>query len=178
MNIIAINGSPHKEGTTALLLEQFIKGAKDSGHQVRVFDAAREAIHPCIGCNHCRDTEDGCIYKDGMESLNSALLAADAVLLVTPIYYFGMSSQLKSVIDRFYANNSALREQNKKIALISACGDNTDWAFDGLKTHYAALCRYLGWEDAGSVLAVGKYVREDLKGSEYPDLAYRLGAGM
>lgn len=178
MNILVVNGSPHAQGTTALLREAFEKGAVSKGHSVTTFHAARETVHPCIGCDHCRNTEDGCVYKDGMEKLNPLLLHADCVVFVTPLYYFGMSSQLKMVIDRFYANNAALREQNKKAILLAACGDADDWTLDALDAHYHMICDYLHWENAGEINALGMYTPSDLKESDYIKKAEELGRSL
>lgn len=178
MNILVMSGSPHVKGTTALLRDSFVEGALSAGHMVNVFDTAKEEIHPCLGCDHCRKTENGCVYKDGMEKLNPLLLEADCVIFVTPLYYFGMSAQLKIAIDRFYANNSALREQKKKAVLLAACGDKDAWAMDALVEHYKAILHYLHWEDAGSVLGVGMYVRDDIENSNYPQMAKELGMNL
>jgi len=175
MKILVMSGSPHLNGTTALLRDSFVEGALSAGHTVNVFDAAHEKIHPCLGCNHCRTSGNGCIYKDGMEKLNPLLLDADCVVFVTPLYYFGMSAQLKLAIDRFFANNTLLRSQKKKAILLAACGDKDEWAMDALTAHYKAILHYLHWEDAGSVLGFGMYIREDIENSNYPHIASELG---
>ena len=118
MNILVINGSPHVKGTSTLLMDEFIRGAQEKGHETHVFHAAREDVHPCIACDTCRKTGNGCVFKDGMEKLNPMLADAELVVFVTPLYYFGMSAQIKAVFDRFYANNAALREQQKKTIVL------------------------------------------------------------
>ncbi|MEL7635445.1 MULTISPECIES: flavodoxin family protein [Sporomusa] len=178
MNIVLINGSPRPKGTSALLSDEFIKGATAKGHCINVFNAAKEELHPCIACDKCRTAANGCVFKDGMEKLNPLLLSADMVVFVTPLYYFGMSSQIKIAIDRFYANNSALRAQPKKFAVLATCGDQEDWTFDALKLHYESLGKYLNWELIGSVYAEGVYVREDIENSSYPERAYEFGSSL
>ena len=155
MKILVINGSPHPHGTTSLLRDAFEEGAKSKGHSITTFHAGQETLHSCLGCDHCRTADEGCVYKDGMETLNPLLLEADCVVFVTPLYYFGMSSQLKMVIDRFYANNAKLREH-----------------------HYHALCHYLRWENAGEINAIGMYTPDDLKGSDYIEKARALGSSL
>jgi multimeric flavodoxin WrbA len=103
------------------------------------------------------------------------LLTADAVVLVTPLYYFGMTSQLKRVIDRFYSVNALLRENSKKLYLIAAGADTDDWAMDGIKAHYKCLCKYMNWEESGILLAFGLGNRQDAENSEYKELARKLG---
>ena len=174
MNILVINGSPHVKGTSALLMEEFIRGA----HEIHVFHAAREDVHPCIACDTCRKTGNGCVFKDGMEKLNPMLADAELVVFVTPLYYFGMSAQIKAVFDRFYANNTALREQQKKTIVLATCGDTEDWTFDALKHHFEDAFRYMRWTCIGSVYALGMYVREDIEQSDYPREAYELGRSL
>ena len=108
MNIVLLTGSAHRSGTTATLAREFQRGAEDAGHEVFRFDAAFHDVHPCIGCDRCR-REGVCTFAaDDMKRLNPHLLAAEAVVFVSPIYYFDLSAQLKAVIDRFYANDDAL----------------------------------------------------------------------
>lgn len=178
MNIVIINGSPHKKGTSALLMENFICGAEEKGHRVQVFDAAQEKVHPCIACDVCRSDSDGCVFKDSMETLNTMLLEADMVVFVTPLYYFGMSTQLKTVIDRFYANNAQLRASKKKAVVLATCGDTDTWTFDALKHHFEAMLTYLNWTLVGSVYALGMYVRKDIEASTFPQQAYELGRSL
>ena len=178
MKIVVITGSPHKAGTTALLADSFIEGAKAAGHEIVRFDAASERVHPCIGCDVCQKTGDGCVYKDSMEKLNPELLSADLIALVSPLYYFGFTAQIKNVLDRFYANNAAILEQRFKAVLITAGADNEAWVMDAINAHFDAMCRYTNWQACGRVLALGAATREDVQNSEYPELARRLGASL
>lgn len=175
MKILILNGSPHKKGTSALLISEFKRGAEENGHHVTIFDTASETIHPCIACDHCRISSTGCVFKDGMETLNPLLMDADLVVFSTPLYYFGMSAQIKTAIDRFYANNQTFRDQQKKAVLLATCGDTDNWAMDALKLHYESVCHYLGWKDFGALLGIGMYTREDIENSTYPGQAYEFG---
>lgn len=176
MKIAVITGSPHREGTSALLADKFIEGAKTVGHDVFRFNAAFEDVHPCIGCDRC-GMNGPCIYKDSMEKLNPELLAADLVAFVTPLYYYGMSAQIKTVIDRFYANNSRLHV-SKKAILMATAYNSSDWTFNALTEHYKTLVRYMGWEDAGMVMAYGCGSRSAIERTDFPNQAYKLGANL
>ena len=122
MKILVITGSPHRRGTSMLLADEFSAGAEAAGHKVIRFDAASSRIEPCRACDYCRSHDTECIQKDDMVYLRDDLLEADAIAFVTPLYYFGMSAQLKRVIDRFYALNDALRTP-KRALLLATCGD-------------------------------------------------------
>jgi FMN-dependent NADH-azoreductase len=104
------------------------------------------------------------------------LLTADAVVLVSPLYYFGMTAQLKTVIDRFYSVNSLLRENSKRLYLIAAGADTYSWAMDAVKAHYKCLCNYLKWQEGGILLCYGLGTREDAeKNSVYKEMAREMG---
>lgn len=174
MKITVITGSPHKDGTSALLADKFIEGAQQASHEVFRFNAAFEDIHPCLGCDRC-GMDGPCVHQDAIDKkLMSNLLAADLVVFVTPLYYWGMSAQLKTVVDRFYARNSKLHV-NKKAILMATAYDAKDWTMSSLTHHYQTLMKYLGWEDIGTVLAVGCGSRPLIERSEFPAQAYQLG---
>jgi len=104
MKIVVITGSPHRHGTSALLADEFIRGAEEAGHSVTSFDAAFMKIGACLGCDKCM-MSGPCCQKDDMEQIINAILQTDMIVFATPLYYYGMSTQLKAVIDRFYSKN-------------------------------------------------------------------------
>ncbi|MGI6685906.1 MAG: flavodoxin family protein [Bacillota bacterium] len=171
-----LTGSPHLKGTTAMLADEFCLGAKEAGHELVRFDTAKLNIHPCLGCDHCRQNEGRCIQEDAMTEIYPHLLDADAIVFVTPLYYFGMSAQLKCAIDRFYAINSALQQMPKQAYLLTAGADVDDWAMDAIRMQFKTICRYLNWQDSGSVIAFGAATRDDLETGDYPKQARKLGA--
>jgi multimeric flavodoxin WrbA len=175
MKITVITSSPRKHGTSALLADEFIRGAEDAGHNVFRFNAAFEKLSPCLGCDHCRRNNAVCVQSDSMEKLNPHLLDADVVVFVTPLYYYAMSAQLKTVIDRFYANNERLVGSGKKSILMATSYDDYDWTMKALTTHYQTILRYMDWNDAGILFATGCGSREDIERTQFPELAYQMG---
>ena len=177
MKVVVITGSPHKQGTSALLADKFIEGAKEAGHEIYRFDAAFSNVHGCIACETCHTTDKGCVFKDSMEELNPYLLKADAVVFVSPTYYFGMSSQIRAVIDRFYANNSSLQVE-KKTALLMTCADDTKEAAAGAVKSFEIMADYLKWENFGVIVAYDCGVREEIEQTDFPKQAYELGKSL
>lgn len=177
MKVLILSGSPHIKGTTAYLADAFEAGARDAGHEVNRFDVAAMDIHPCLGCDYCIENGGVCVYKDDMQELCAPILEADLIAFVTPTYYFGICSQLKKVIDRFHAINDSLAAK-KKSCLLAACADEESWSIEALEQNYAAICRYLEWENVGEVLALGVGTREDVIKTEYPRMARELGASL
>ena len=174
MRIVVLEGSPNKKGSSNLLSDAFIRGAKEAGHAVEIIDAAHADLYPCTGCVHC-GYEGPCVQKDDMELFRKQILRADMLVFVTPLYYYGMSAQLKILVDRFCAINSSIHRKNMKSALIAAAWNADDWTFEALECHYKTLVRYLNLDDRGMVLGYGCGTVSMTKQSQYPDKAYQLG---
>ncbi len=178
MNIVIITGSRHRNGTTALLVDEFRKGAQDAGNDVFTFEAAWEEVGGCYGCDACGCGSAPCVQKDGMFKLYEPLKAADVVVFATPVYYYNMTGQIKTVIDRFYGINNLLQGSSKRACLISTCADTTTESLDNVVAAYESLCKYLGWTDAGQVLGTGLWKRADAQDSGFPLQAYGLGSSL
>lgn len=178
MKIVVINSSPHSENqsTSRYLAQKFTEGAKSAGHEIFTFDAANEETHPCQGCDSCGMDGD-CIFDDAIsKKLMPKMLEADLLVLVTPLYYFGMSAQLKTIIDRFYSRTEKLH--HKKSLLLATAWNNNDWTMTALNTHYETLVKYMEWENVGAVLAVGCGYRSAVESSKFGDEAYKIGANL
>ena len=177
MQITVLMGSPNRNGSTAILAEAFARGAQESGHTCEILDVCRMNVSPCIGCVRC-GYEGPCVQKDDTEQIRQKLLASDMVVFATPLYYYGMTAQLKAVVDRFCAYNGSLHRRHLKSALLAVAWNADDWTFEALLAHYKTLVRYIGLEDRGTVLGCGCGTPSMTKRSEYPQQAYRLGKGL
>lgn len=173
MDILVLTGSPRKDGNSNFLAEEFIRGAQEAGHSIFRFDAAEANVHPCIACNSC-GMDGPCIFKDDFETVRRQIIPADMVVFATPMYYFGISSQLKAVIDRFYAINGKIHVP-KKAALLMTYANTAGSQSQPIAAHYHTLLDYLGWSDAGRVIAPGVWTAGSIKSTPYPQMAYELG---
>ena len=177
MKILVIESSPHKNGSSNLLAENFIRGAQEAGHHIDIFDAAHADIHPCIACEYC-GMSGPCCQNDDMAILREKILQTDMIVFVTPLYYFGFSSQLKMIIDRFYSFNGKLSAKGLKTVLIVAAWDSNNWTMKDIKSHYQTLCQYLNFKDQGMVLGIGCGTVSMTKISSFPKQAYNLGKSL
>ena len=177
MKIIVLMGSPNRKGSTSILVEHFIDGAKEAGHDCEVIDVCHADIHPCTGCVAC-GYEGPCVQHDDVEMIRRKLLNADMVVFATPLYYYGMSAQLKTVVDRFCAYNSSLNSRHLKSALLTVAWNADDWTLDALEAHYKTLVRYINFEDMGMVLGYGCGTPSMTNRSRYPKEAYKLGRSL
>ena len=174
MKILVLGGSPNRKGSTQLLIDSFVRGAKAAGHTVTVMDTPHMNVHPCTGCIAC-GYDGPCVQKDDMELIRSTVMASDMLVLATPLYFFGISAQLKTVIDRFCAFSSRVNYKHMKSAFLSVAWNDDDWTMDAIREHYQTLVRYLNLQDMGSVLATGCGTPNMTKRSRFPQEAYELG---
>lgn len=177
MKITVLEGSPHRRGSSNMLAGEFIRGAREAGHSVRVLDAAHMQIHPCLGCDSC-GMNGPCVQKDDNREIRDALLDSDMAVFVTPIYYFGMSAQLKAVIDRFYSYTMKLSGKGLKTVLITASWDDDEDVMPCLESYYRKLCRYMNFDDAGRILGTGCGTPAMTARSGHMREAYLLGKSL
>src|SRR5699024_9264211 len=109
MKIVILQGSPNKKGSTNILVENFSKGAEAAGHSVIRFDLDEMNIRPCTGCVTC-GYEGPCILHDDNQKIREAVLDADMIVFATPLYYYGMSAQLK-IVTRSEEHTSELQSR-------------------------------------------------------------------
>ena len=173
MNILVLTGSPRRQGNSAILADHFIRGASEAGHNVVRFDAALKSVHPCIACNNC-GMDGPCVFEDDFDFVREHILPADLVAFATPMYYFGFSAQLKAVIDRFYAINGSIHSPRKAVLLMTYA-NNSKRDESPITTHYEVLLDYLGWTDAGRVIAPGVWPAGAVERTNFPEQAYQLG---
>ena len=150
MRILVLNGSPRPKGNTKGMVEAFREGAVTVGNQVDVVDVCRLKIGGCLACEYCHTKGHGsCAQKDDMQEVYALLKEAEMLVIASPIYYHGISGQLKCVIDRFYAAAYPTKPPHlKKVAMILSSGDAN--MYDGAMFSYQGdFLDYLGLENMG-----------------------------
>ena len=176
--IVILKGSPREGGNSSVLADQARAGAESCGMSVESFFLHGMDIRPCDGCDFCRET-GVCVVKDDMQKLYPKLLAADAILLASPIYWFTYSAQLKLCIDRWYAlwNFKHDMLKGKPVGVILTYGDTDLYTSGGINAiqTFETMFHFLqadlvGWV-YGSVMDVG----DAQKNTELLEKAYQLG---
>lgn len=177
MKIIVLTGSPRKNGNSDILATQFIRGVEENHQEVIRFDAAFKQVHPCVACNTCRMKGGPCVFQDDFAQISQEIIAADMVVFASPIYYFGISAQLKAVIDRFYSINEQICKPKQAVLLLTYADDTRETA-EPIISHYQAMLKYLRWQDVGQVLASGVWDAGDINDTLFPEQAYELGKNL
>jgi multimeric flavodoxin WrbA len=107
------------------MITAFCEGLEAAGHEWDVYDICKMNIHGCLACEYCHTKGNGqCIQKDDMQNIYQQLQEAEMLVIASPIYYHGLSGQLKCTIDRFYAAAYPNKPPKlKKVAMFLSSGD-------------------------------------------------------
>lgn len=138
------------------MAEAFCEGARTAGHRADIVDVCKKKIGGCLGCEYCHTKGAGkCAQKDDMEKVYGLLAETDMLVIASPIYYHGLSGQLKCVIDRLYAVAFPKKpDRLKKVAMILSSGDPD--MYDGaLFSLQGDFVDYMGLENMGVFTAWG-----------------------
>lgn len=157
--VLILNGSPRPKGNTHALIQEFIRGAKEAGNEVIEFDLQGMDIHGCLGCCHGgKDLSSPCVQKDDMQKIYPVYEECDILVLPSPMYYWGISGQLKCAFDRLFAVAECQKNYANPIkdaVLLMASEGADEDNFKPVRDYYQSLCRHLGWTDRGIVYAGG-----------------------
>lgn len=163
-NIIVIQGGGRPKGNTAQLIEAFVKGAEEAGHNVAVISLIKNEVKGCLGCNACRYGKP-CVQKDSFNDIASKIKDADLLVFASPLYFWTLSSRIKAFIERFYCiaqedPSPPLGRYEKypvkDSALLVTAADNFFWTFEQVTSYYQfAVVNYIGFHDKGMLLAGG-----------------------
>lgn len=171
MKVIAFRGSPRIKGNSNRLLEEALQASKDGDHEVRVFSLNEMDISPCQNCGGC-DNTGVCIINDDMNEIYTAIRNADRIIVASPIFFFGLSAQLKGMIDRcqsFWCERYLLKKSistgphGRKGLLLLVGGMKKDVGVQCSSSTATAFFRtvsipvhdtlsYLGVDSAGAIL--------------------------
>ena len=174
MNILVLSGSPRKGGNTDLLVDAFVKGASPK-HHVEVISVHDYKINPCMGCNACFRREDhACCQKDDMQIVYEKMAKAEMLVIASPVYFYGLSAQLKTVIDRFH---NPIRDtfHIHKAALLLVGAASLPELFDSILVQYELCLKFFKMEDVGRVLVRGAKDKGDVKNGDSLQKAFELG---
>lgn len=168
MKVVAINGSPNEnKGNTELILLPFLNGMKESGANVEVFYSNKLKVNPCQGDLYCWIKNPGtCFQDDDMKELYPKMVEADILVIATPLYWDGMTGQLKNIIDRMTPMGKPFltlenghschpprkRIENTKLVLVSNCGYWEMDNFNPLIEHIKRLSDNMHRQFSGALL--------------------------
>lgn len=156
MKITVITGSPRKHGNSMAMADAFVCEAKKCGHSVHCFDAVSLDIKGCHACMTCYKTGKACSFNKEFDSIATSILDSDAVVFVTPVYWYSIPAQIKGIIDCLFSLVVGGKEvAGKKCALITCCEESDLTVLDGVRLPIERTAALLKWEMVGEVLVPG-----------------------
>ena len=149
MKVAAFMGSPRKNGNTARLLKEFLKGTSEiPGVTIDEISLREKKIAGCIGCEGCK-VQNSCVVKDDMQDLYPIIKEADVLVFAMPVYWWSMPGKMKSFVDRFYGlKKEELR--GKRVYLLMTYGSALPNSGPELiERTFRDICEYVELEFAG-----------------------------
>lgn len=172
--VLVLSTSPRKGGNSDALADAFVRGAQEAGNQVEKITLYDKTIRFCKGCLSCQNTQR-CIIRDDADAITQKMLTADVIAFATPIYYYGMCGQMKTLLDRANPLFPAAY-QFRDIYLLAAAAEADEHTVDG------AVTGLQGWIDcfekarlAGTVFAGGVTAVGEIQGHPALQRAYETG---
>ena len=175
-NILIISGSPRKGGNSDLLCDRFMEGAQSAGHRTEKLYIKDKNIHYCTGCGYCY-SHKSCSQKDDMADVLDKMIAADVIVMATPVYFYTMNGQMKTLIDRTCARYTEI--SGKEFYFIMTAADGNKKALERTLEGFRGFTACLdGVREKGVLYGAGVWEKGDVKGKPVMEETYRMGASL
>ena len=172
--VLILSGSPRKGGNSDILCDEFLRGAQDAGHKAEKIRVAEKKVAPCSGCYYCSTHGGACVHKDDMADILQKMIDADVIVLASPVYFYSISAQLKTVIDRTVAR--WLEVKDKEFYYITTMADEEKASADITLTCFRGYADCVeGAVEKGVLVACGVYEPGAVCGTPAMAQAYEMG---
>ncbi len=172
--VLVLSASPRKGGNSDLLCDKFMLGAKEAGHAVEKIFLRDKEINYCTGCGTCYNMRDSCPQKDDMPEILEKMIVADAIVMATPVYFYTMNGQMKTLIDRTCYRYTEIK--GKDFYFIATAADDNKQAmertFEGFRGFTSCL---EGAKEKCIIYGTGVWQMGDIKEHPAMEQAYKMG---
>ena len=175
--VLILSSSPRKGGNSDLLCNEFMRGAKESGHDVEKIFIAQKKINYCTGCGVCNSTHK-CVQNDDMAELLNKMILADTIVLATSVYFYSIDGQLKTLIDRTVPRYAEI--SNKEFYYIMTAADtNKNMLNRTVETirGFTEDC-LSGAKEKGIIYGTGAWGKGEIKNTPAFSEAYEMGKNL
>lgn len=171
--VLILSGSPRKGGNSDLLCDEFMRGAKERGNDAEKIRVAEKNIEYCRACYYCK-RNGKCVVDDDMGEVLDKMLAADVIVLASPVYFYSISAQLKTVVDRTVVK--WLQFQNKEFYYIVIAAEEGEGVTDcTLECFRGMAACFKGSREMGIIRGQGVYEKGEINGAPAMRQAYEMG---
>lgn len=163
MKVLLLNGSPRK-GNTLSALEIIKKGIEENlKAEVELLDVTKYNVAGCLACDYCSTHKGKCVnQKDNGQFLADKMEEADVIIFGSPVYWWGISAQIKLAIDRMYMKKFEADKKYKQIGIVAVGADSLeDEEYELISRQFRCICNYIGW-DLVIDKSISAYAKTDL----------------
>ena len=171
--VLALSSSPRRKGNSRVLTEALVEGAAEAGHRTELVHLPDYVTGMLRNCRECRRPDGSCSIDDRFPELFfDKFLKCDALVVATPIWWYGMSAHLKNFFDRWfcyfaasYPGTADVHRQiyRKRLALVLSAEENNLPARMGILHSISEVSRYMHWTMVGCVTGIGNSTGETRK---------------
>ena len=172
--VLILSASFRKHGNSDLLCDEFMRGATEAGHDVEKLYINDKKINFCRGCGVCNSTHK-CVQKDDMAEILNKMIEADVIVMATPVYFYSMNGQMKTLIDRTVPRYTEIADKDFYF-IVAAADDNKanmQRTLEGFRG-FTEDCLD-GTKEKGIIYGVGAWNIGDIKDSLAMTEAYAMG---
>ena len=172
--VLILSGSPRKGGNSDTLCDIFLKGAIDGGNKGEKIFLRSKNINYCNACNFCKNHDGKCVIKDDMEEIITKIQEADVIVLASPVYFYSIDAQMKTVIDRCFARWTEMK--NKEFYYIMTSADADIEAMKCTLECFRGFASCLSDStEKGVLYGIGVYEAGSIKDLPIMEKAYNMG---
>jgi multimeric flavodoxin WrbA len=172
--VLVLSASPRRGGNSDLLCDQFLMGAQEAGHEAEKIFLKDKNISYCMGCGTCLNGKKRCPQKDDMAEILEKMIAADVIVMATPVYFYTMNAQMKTLIDRICSRYTEIT--NKEFYFIATAADTSKQAMERTIEGFRGFTSCLNEaEEKGIIYGAGAWNMGDIKGQPAMKEAYESG---
>lgn len=172
--VLILSASPRKGGNSDTLCNEFMRGALDSGHDVEKVFLRDRTIHYCTGCGVCNSTHK-CVQKDDMAEVLDKMVKADVIVMATPVYFYTMDAQMKTLIDRTVPRYTEISNKDFYFVVTAADTDQNmlERTIEGFRG-FTDDC-LTDPHEKGIIYATGVWQSGEINGHPAMKQAYEMG---
>lgn len=173
--VLILSATPRRGGNSDLLCDEFLKGAQDAGHEAEKIFLKDKKINYCTACGLCNTNGySGCSQNDDAQEIVDKMIEADVIVMATPVYFYTMNAQMKTLIDRCCCKYTKIL--NKEFYFIATAADGSksslERTFDGFRGFLDCLD---GAVEKGLIYAPGVWTKGEIKDTPLMKQAYETG---
>lgn len=172
--VLILSGSPRKGGNSDMLCNEFMRGARENGNDVEKIFLRDKKIGYCTACYYCKESGGECAIKDDMSEILDKMLTADVIVMASPVYFYSIDAQLKTVIDRTVARWTQIK--NKEFYYIATAAESSKAAAECTIECMRGLAACLeGSKEKGVIYGIGVYEPGVIEATPIVKEAYNMG---